>query len=136
MHKIVLPLLLLLLTGAGRAEASTVVIGHANLPRLDAATVNKVFTGRAIEVAGIVVTAINASAGSTVRSRFLQTYLNQDEEKYTAYWTVRRYIGKGAPPRELASSSEVIDFVQTNLGAIGYIDEADLKPGLNILIRK
>lgn len=137
MRKIFLSLLLsATLASAGLAEASTVVIGHANLPRLDAATVQKVFTGRAIEVGGIVVTAVNASAGSSVRSRFLQTYLNQDEEKYTAYWTVRRYIGKGAPPKELPSSSEVIDFVQNTLGAIGYIDEADLKPGLNVLIRK
>jgi hypothetical protein len=136
MHKTILLLCSLLALVAGRAEASTVVIGHPNLPKLDAATVQKVFTGRAIEVAGIVVTAINASTGSSLRSRFLQTYLNQDEEKYTAYWTVRRYIGKGAPPRELANSNEVIDFVQANLGAIGYIDEADLKPGLNILIKK
>ncbi len=131
-----LPAALLLLAGLGSAAASTVVIGHPSLPRLDAATVQKVFTGRAIEVGGIVVTAINASVGSAVRSRFLQIYLNQDEDKYTAYWTVRRYIGKGTPPRELTSSSEVIDFVQSNLGAIGYIDEADLKPGLNVLIKK
>ncbi|MBC7857303.1 MAG: hypothetical protein H7Z39_00720, partial [Burkholderiaceae bacterium] len=44
--------------------------------------------------------------------------------------------GKGAPPRELASGAEVIGAVQATPGTIGYIDEGDLKPGLNVLIKK
>ena len=70
-----------------------------------------------------------------VRNRFLQIFLNQDEDKYTAYWTVRRYIGKGASPREMAKSSDIISFVNSTPGAIGYINEADLQPGLNVLLR-
>lgn len=130
-----LPLAWLLASGPTLAS-NIVVIGNANLSKLDAGTVQKVFTGKAIEVGGVAVTAVNANSGSNVRGRFLQTFLNQDEEKYTAYWTVRRYIGKGAPPKELATSTEVINFVQNTPGAIGYIDEADLKPGLNVLLRK
>lgn len=128
--------LALLLAGNQALASNVVIIGHASLSRLDAGTVQKVFTGKAIEVGGVAVTAVNANTGSNVRNRFLQTFLNQDEEKYTAYWTVRRYIGKGAPPKELTSSAEVINFVQSTPGAIGYIDEADLKPGLNVLLRK
>ena len=81
------------------------------------------------------MTAINANSGSPVRDRFLQVYLNQDEDKYTAYWTVRRYIGKGASPKELSRSAEVINYVNSTPGAIGYIDEADLQPGVNVLLR-
>jgi hypothetical protein len=134
LHKL-LPLALLLVGGQA-AASNVVIIGHANLSRLDVGAVQKVFTGKAIEIGGIAVTAVNANTGSSVRIRFLQTFLNQDEEKYTAYWTVRRYIGKGAPPKELTSSAEMINFVQSTPGAIGYIDEADLKPGLNVLLRK
>ena len=57
------------------------------------------------------------------------------EEKYTAYWTVRRYIGKGASPHELTSSADVINFVKSTPGAIGYIDEADVPPGINVLLK-
>lgn len=134
LHKMI-PLMLWLASGQALAS-NLVVIGHANLSKLDAAAVQKIFTGKTIEVAGIAVTAVNASVGSSIRDRFLQTILNQNEEKYTAYWTVRRYIGKGAPPKEFASSAEVIHFVQTTPGAIGYIDETDLKLGINVLLRK
>ena len=121
--------------GELNAAGGVVVIGNANLIRLDATTLEKIYTGKVIEVEGKPVTAVNANSGSTLRNRFLQVYLNQDEDKYTAYWTVRRYIGKGASPREMSSSADVINFVQSTPGAIGYIDEADVPPGVNVLLK-
>lgn len=112
-----------------------VIIGNANVKRLDAATVARIYMGRVVEVDGVPVIAINANAGSAIRTRFLATYLNQDEDKYTAYWTVRRYIGKGAWPKEVTGSANVISYVNATPGAIGYIDEDDLKPGVNVLLR-
>jgi len=113
---------------------NVVIIGHAGLSKLNTTTVQRIFTGKAIEVDGIHVTAVNLKSGA-LRDRFLQRYLNQDDEKYTAYWTVRRFIGKGIPPKELLNAAEVIDFVQNTPGAIGYIDEDELKPGLNVVSR-
>lgn len=113
---------------------NVVIIGHAGLSKLNTNTVQRIFTGKAIEVDGVHVTAVNIKSGA-LRDRFLQRYLNQNDEKYTAYWTVRRFIGKGIPPKELSSSAEVIDFVQNTPGAIGYIDEDELKPGLNVVSR-
>ncbi len=138
----VLFLLPLLLLPCSRAHADIVLIAHANIAsiaKIDEDTVQKVFTGRIIEIGGINVVPVNASAGSALRNRFLKAFLNQDEEKYTAYWTVRRYIGKGKPPRELAGSAEIIAFVQATPGAMGYVEEADLKSGVhvvNVLLRK
>jgi ABC-type phosphate transport system substrate-binding protein len=113
-----------------------VVIGNGNVPKMDAVTVQKVYTGKVISVSGISVTPVGAKPGTSTRNLFLQEYLNQDEEKYTAYWTVRRYIGKGAPPVELASDADVINYVQSTPGAVGYIDEAQLKPGMNVIARR
>ncbi len=117
------------------AAGGVVVIGHANLARIDVLTLEKIYTGKIIEVEGIPVKPVNANSGSAVRNRFLQFYLNEDEDKYTAYWTVRRYIGKGVSPRELTSGADVINFVKSTPGAIGYIDEADVQPGINVLLK-
>jgi len=113
-----------------------VVIGNSNVPKMDAATIQKVYTGKFISVAGVNVTPVGVKPGMAARNRFLQEYLNQDEEKYTAYWTVRRYIGKGAPPAELASAADVINYVLSTPGAVGYIDEAELKQGVNVVARR
>ena len=117
------------------AADGVVVIGHSNLTGLDLSTLEKVYTGKVIEINGVPVTAVNASSGSAVRSRFLHAYLKQDEDKYTAYWIVRRYIGKGAPPRELANSEAVVAFVKATPGAIGYVDETDVPTGVTVLLK-
>ncbi len=113
-----------------------VVIGNSNVPKMDAVTIQKVYTGRFIAVSGVNLTPVGVKPGTSERNRFLQEFLNQDEEKYTAYWTVRRYIGKGTPPVELSSAADVINYVQSTPGAVGYIDEAELKQGINVIARR
>jgi hypothetical protein len=61
--------------------------------------------------------------------------MNQDDNRYVAYWTVRKHVGKGTPPRELKSASEIIEFVQNTPGAMGYIAASDLRPGMNIVMK-
>jgi len=90
----------------------------------------------ALTPSGAPVIVVNAPPGSSVRNRFLNTYVEQDEERYVAYWTVRRFIGKGLPPKEMDSAAAVIEFVQKTPGAIGYVDAAELRPGLNVLARQ
>jgi hypothetical protein len=109
-----------------------IVIGNNNVPKMDAATVSKVYTGKYISVAGVSVSPIGLKPGNSTRNRFLQDFLHQDEEKYDAYWTVRRYIGKGTPPPEMATTAELISYVQATPGAIGYLDAADVKHGISV----
>lgn len=113
-----------------------VLIGNANVPKMDVETVQKIYTGKFITVDGVNVTPVSLKAGSPLRNTFLATFLNQDEEKYTGYWTVRRYVGKGTPPLELNSSEDMIHFVNTTAGALGYIDETDLRENMNVVARK
>lgn len=128
-------LLLFLMFAPAHAD-EIVVIGNNNVPKMDAITIQKVFTGKFISVSGIDIKPVGRKPGTTTRDRFLQDFLHQNEEKYTAYWTVRRYIGKGEPPTELPSASDVINYVQSTPGAVGYINDADLKPGMNVIARK
>ena len=113
-----------------------IIIGNSNVPKIDLVTIQKIYTGKIISVSDINVKPVNAKLGSSERNRFLEKFMEQDEEKYTGYWTVRRYIGKGTPPNELNSAAEIIDYVKTTAGAIGYIDEAELKTGINVIGRK
>lgn len=131
-----LPVLLLHHAPTVRAQAGgVVVIGHAGLERLDVPTLQRIYTGRVVELGDVSLNPANAVAGNPVRARFLAAYLNQDDEKYIAYWTVRRHIGKGMPPREFSTPADVIRFVRATPGGIGYVDEASLVSGLNVLVR-
>lgn len=133
-NKFILFAALLFLAMGEAVAGDVVVIGSTGMGKLDAVMVQKVFTGKVIEVNGRHVYAVNIRP-SALRDRFLRHFLDQDDEKYTAYWTVRRFIGKGVPPRELPGVEEVIEFVRNTPGAIGYIDESEIRPGLNVVAR-
>ena len=125
---------LLLLAALPSARAEPVIIGNPSLSALDRTTLQRIYTGRVVEVEGQRVTPVDLPSGSPLRDRFLRLYLDQDDDSYTGYWTVRRYVGKGTPPRVLPSTAEVLDFVSRNAGAIGYVDSEELKPGLKVLL--
>lgn len=44
-------------------------------------------------------------------------------------------VGKGAPPWEVGSTAELLKIIQEQPGSIGYIDAADLRPGVNVVAR-
>lgn len=120
---------------ARAADDTLVVVANAALRGLDAEALKRIYTGRMIELDGQALRPVNLPPGQAVRKRFLTAVLQQEEDDYLAYWTVRRYVGKGAPPRELPTAAEVVNYVRATPGAIGYLDAADLKPGLTVVLR-
>lgn len=120
---------------AAAADEGLVVVVNAPLRGLDAEALRRIYTGRMIELENQALRPVNLPPGHPVRKRFLALALQQDDDDYLAYWTVRRYVGKGAPPRELATPAEVVNYVRSTPGAIGYLDPADLKPGLTVVLR-
>jgi hypothetical protein len=120
-----------------QTDGPLLVIGHAGVPRVDAATVARLYTGRAIEADNLPVTVYNLAPGHALRARFLAVCLRFDEERYRAYWTVRRHVGKGAPPPEVASVAQMLEVVTRMPGAVGYIDAASAagQAGLNVICR-
>lgn len=123
------------LAGPAAAADELLVVANAPLRGLDAEALRRIYSGRMIELENQPLRPVNLPAGHPARRRFLALVMQQDDEDYLAYWTVRRYIGKGAPPRELATPAEVVNHVRGTPGAIGYLEPAELKPGLTVVLR-
>lgn len=129
-------MLWLVCVAAQAADASgLVVVASSNVPKLDAAQVQRLYTGRITEIDGRPVTVANLRAGDPARRAFMRQVMAEDDDKYVAYWIVRRHIGKGIPPRELNTAAEVIQFIQSTPGGLGYILSADLPQGINVVFR-
>ncbi|MBK1718841.1 hypothetical protein [Thiocystis violacea] len=131
-----IPPALLLLLIAQPPSADPVIIGHPGIPQLDMTTLQRIYTGKIVEVNGTRVSPVNLEPGHALRLRFLDLYMKQDDEKYIGYWTVRRYVGKGTPPRELTSAEEVLHYVSETSGAIGYIDASQVGPGVMVVFTR
>lgn len=130
-----LPAAILLLSSLP-ALADSIVIGHPGMKPLDRTTLQRIYTGRIVEVGGVRVIPLNLPPGNQIRETFLRGCLKQDEEKYTGYWTVRRYVGKGTPPRELPTPAALVRYIAKTSGALGYVEESDITPEIRVLFRE
>jgi ABC-type phosphate transport system substrate-binding protein len=131
-----LSLLMPALLPAHATEGAVAVIGHIGLKHIDAQTVKGVYTGRIVELDGLALRPVNLPPGMNVRGNFLLAVMQQSEADYLAYWTVRRYVGKGTPPPELPTTGGVIEHVLRTPGAIGYVSPSELRSGLSVLLQR
>ena len=114
-----------------------VVVANPETPMLDENTLQRIYLGKVVEIDGRPVIPVNLAKGTELRNKFMQQVLEQKDEKFVAYWTVRRYIGKGTPPKEFDSIQSQLEYLRNTPGAVGYAD-ADIaaKAGLKTLIRR
>ena len=125
------------LAPAAVPPASVLVVAHADTPSLNEDALQKIYLGKVVEVNGMPVVPVNLAKGSALRKDFMERVMAQDDDKFIAYWTVRRYIGKGSPPKEFDSVEEQIAFIRSTPGAVGYIAAtAEVGPGLKAILRK
>ncbi len=109
------------------------VIANPNLPNIDQTTLARIYTGKVIEVGGISVTPLNLPSGQANRVHFLEQMVGYTEDKYVAYWIVRKSIGKGTSPKEIESAQELIQYIRQTPGAIGYVDSTQVPKDVKVL---
>lgn len=144
MHKSIGPPLALILAlwGAGPLPAaappsSLLVVAHTDTPALNEDILQKIYLGKVVEVDGRSVIPVNLARGSNLRKHFMEQILAQDDDKFIAYWTVRRYIGKGSPPREFSTVEQQLEYIRSTPGAVGYVDASlVVTPGLKTILKK
>ncbi|MET0595588.1 MAG: hypothetical protein ABW133_23015 [Polyangiaceae bacterium] len=85
---------------------------------------------------GGVVRPADLPPSSAVRKRFSTEVLGRSVSAVRSYWLQVIFAGRGAPPPELKSDEEVIRFVLSEPGAIGYVSSrADLRGAHVVVVR-
>lgn len=130
--------LLFVLSGeiALAADDPVVVIAHRSVPKVDLSSLQRLYTGRVVSISQQSAVPVSLPPGHPVRDRFLEAIMGQNEEQYTGYWLVRRYVGKGAPPQEMATVEELVQYVTSTPGAVGYVPLSKVPPGGNVIFRR
>ena len=137
MRKRTIVLLLIAFTSPlSAAEDPVVVIAYESIPKADRPTLQRLYSGRVVSISRQSAVPVSLPPGHRVRQQFLEMILGQNEEQYTGYWLVRRYVGKGAPPQELADVDALVRYVLVTPGAVGYAPLSKVPLGTNIIFRQ
>lgn len=121
--------LLLLLAALQRpaaAQQGFVVIVNASNPvsSLSADELSRIFLKKTARWEnGSRVEPVDLASSSAVRARFSQAVHGKGTAAVSAYWQKMIFSGREVPPAELGSAAEVIAFVASHRGGVGYVAE-------------
>ncbi|MDP2570613.1 phosphate ABC transporter substrate-binding protein [Vibrio penaeicida] len=114
------------------ANAAVVVIGNPSMDALNAATVKKLYLGKA---KSLNIDVVDLADGEALKDEFHQKVTGKTEAQLQAYWAKRVFTGKGQPPKALPSADLVKNTVQTGNNIIGYIDESQVDDSVKVLLK-
>lgn len=132
-------LLLVVVVGATRAPVVrvVVVVNSANATStLRREQVAKIFLRQiATWDDGSEILPVDQNERSPARVAFSRTVQGQTVRALKTYWQQRIFSGDESPPPERVTDSDVLTYVRSNSGAIGYVTEGtDLGQGVKALV--
>ncbi|MCE1229564.1 MAG: hypothetical protein LWX11_08780 [Firmicutes bacterium] len=129
-------LLILSLAAPLRAGAPVVIVNPSSgVDRLTRDEVTNIFMGRQKRLAGnVVAVPVEQAQPTTLRIAFYRLLVNKELPEISAYWARLFFSGQAQPPRQVASVSEVLEFVSQNRGAVGVVDGAKVDGRVRVVL--
>jgi ABC-type phosphate transport system substrate-binding protein len=108
------------------AHAEVAVIVHpSNSVVLQQNDIVRLYLGKAKSFPdGSQAVPINLIASVPTAEEFSKKALKKSSEQLRAYWSRLVFTGKGSPPQEVESESQMLELVANNPNFIGYLDAA------------
>jgi ABC-type phosphate transport system substrate-binding protein len=138
MKKQVFCLLLLVAVCLAQVSASDVqLIANSSVTasELSADDVKEIFLGTKTAVGGGEVEPVLGKAG-VAHEAFLKLYVGKSDQGLRNHFKSLVFTGKGAMPKSFASDAEIVKYVATTKGAIGYVSGAAEATGVKKLAVK
>jgi len=127
----------LTLAGAVSAadEFQVIVNGASPVAEMDRAEVARFFLRQSLKWSdGQPVLPVDQSSRSAVRDAFSKGVLKQPLPAVDTYWQRQIASGRALPPPVKTSDAEVLAYVASTPGAIGYVvGSLNLTPGVKLL---
>ncbi len=137
MRPILPPLLLVLMIAGAAAYAEPVVVVNARsgVERLSQDEVINIFLGRYRKLpTGVAAMPVDQPEGSALRAEFYRRLVNKELNEINAYWSRLVFSGKTSPPKQTASTSEVVSILNGTAGGIAYIERSQVDSRFRIVL--
>jgi ABC-type phosphate transport system substrate-binding protein len=118
-----LALTLSFLAGTALADGYKVIVHPSNpTSSLSRPQVSEYFMGKTTDWShGGKIKPVDQVENSSTRQAFSDEVLGKSISAVKSYWQQQIFSGRGVPPTEVSGDSDVVAFVRSNPGAIGYV---------------
>lgn len=139
-HLILSALTIVALAGATRsagAQDFKVIVNSANaVSELTSDQAAKIFLKQAKFPGGSAASPVDQGKGAAVRATFTKSVVGKTVSAVETYWQQQIFSGKDVPPPTKASDDEVIAYVKSNPGGIGYVSGSAAVAGVKVVAVK
>ncbi|QSX34187.1 hypothetical protein JYB87_02760 [Shewanella avicenniae] len=119
---------------ANSQELYVVVNKQNPLSSISKQQVTDLFMGRAPYFpSGAAVLKLDAPGGSALRANFYKALVNMTLPEVNAYWARLMFSGRATPPMQVASEPDMVQLIEQNPNAIGYIAAGSENENIKIL---
>jgi len=118
------------------ADDAMVVVVNAKNPvtKMSADEVSQLFMGQSeFFPGGSPATAIDQPESTPLRTEFDAKVLGKTPSQLHAYWSKIVFTGKGKPLKEVPTSKDVVDFLNKNPNAIGYMEKSAVDNNVKVV---
>jgi hypothetical protein len=115
------------------SEFKLVIHASNPLSEISAKELSKVFLGRKSSLGGLI-RPVDLVPDSPVRESFSREVHARSVALIKSYWRRQIFSGRLRPPRELGDDREVLAFVGSNVGAVGYVSrQTNVGPNVKVV---
>jgi len=117
------------------STAAVVVVVHPeNNSTFDKKSIKKMFLGKSKSFSnGRSAILISPDKSDPSRNAFNKSVLGKSSNQVNAYWSKMIFTGKGVPPQEMATASDIISAISANKDAISYLDAAAVTDAVKVV---
>lgn len=111
-----------------------VIVHPSNASDFDLSTIKKIYLGKKKSFSnGRTAIVLSVSNSDPTMTEFNEKVMDKSNSQIKAYWSKIIFTGKGTPPQEMPSASEIIHSVASNPDSIGYIDASAATDAVKIV---
>lgn len=123
------------LTGYASAQEFKVIVNSSNpVASLTQKEVSAYFLKKKTKWGdGTNVSPVDLNSTSSTRMSFSEEIHEKSVSSVKAYWQQSVFSGKAVPPTEKSSDGEIISYVKSNAGAIGYVSSGAGTNGVKVI---
>ena len=124
-----------LITGTAQAASYKVIVNNSvSVSSLSKKAVSDLFLKKATKwESGAAVTPVDQLDSSNTREGFSKAVHGKTAAAVKRYWNQQIFSGRDVPPVEKKSDAEVLAFVRSTSGAIGYVSDAASAEGVRVV---
>jgi ABC-type phosphate transport system substrate-binding protein len=124
-----------LITGTAQAASYKLIVNNSvSVNSLSKKAVSDLFLKKSTKwESGAAVTPVDQLDSSNTREGFSKAVHGKTAAAVKSYWNQQIFSGRDVPPVEKKSDAEVLAFVRSTTGAIGYVSEAASAEGVRVV---